>query len=35
VKEMMIEDGEKAYDTSEKVYNDLSDWKLKIDTVIL
>ena len=25
VKEMMIEDGEKAYDTSEKVYNDLSD----------
>lgn len=26
VKDMMIEDGERAYDTSEKVYNDLSDW---------
>jgi hypothetical protein len=26
VKDMMIEDSEKAYDTSEKEYNDLSSW---------
>ena len=26
VREMMISDGETMYDTSEKHYNDLSDW---------
>lgn len=27
VRDMMIEDGRSTYDTSEKIYNDLSDWK--------
>ena len=27
VKDMMIEDSGNAYDTTEKVYNDLSDWR--------
>lgn len=27
VRDMMIEDGRNTYDTSEKIYNDLSDWK--------
>jgi hypothetical protein len=30
---MMIEDGRSTYDTSEKIYNDLSDWKTQYGEV--
>ena len=33
VRDMMIEDGRSTYDTSEKIYNDLSDWKTQYGEV--
>ena len=33
VRDMMIEDGRSTYDTAEKIYNDLSDWKTQYGEV--